>query len=286
MIIDGKKLGADIRQTVKQETATLSKNNIFPELTVVLVGSNPASQIYVRMKEKGCAEAGIKSVIINRPPDIKTSELLDIISELNSGNTSSILVQLPLPEHIDTDTVISAILPEKDVDGFHPVNMGNLLAGKDGIVSCTPLGILELIKSTNIDITGKHAVVIGRSNIVGKPIGLLLLRENCTVTYCHSRTIDLSRYTKEADIIIAAVGSPDLITVDMIKYGSILIDVGMNRVAADNEKGYIFKGDIDFNGCKDKAAFITPVPGGVGPMTIAMLLRNTLQLAKKAHGIY
>jgi methylenetetrahydrofolate dehydrogenase (NADP+) / methenyltetrahydrofolate cyclohydrolase len=272
-IIDGKKIAADIRTKVKEEVEKLSTP---PGLAVVLVGSDPASEIYVRHKRKACEEVGVKSFAYDHPADFSEEDLLKLIDELNNNDEfHGILVQSPLPKHIDEQKVVETISPAKDVDGFHAINVGKLSLGdKSGLVSCTPAGIIELLKSTGTELTGKRAVVIGRSNIVGKPVSLLLLREHCTVTICHSRTKDLPSVIKEADIIVAAVGKANLVTKEMVKEGAIVIDVGMNRV-----DGKLY-GDVDFAGVSEVASHITPVPGGVGPMTIAMLLQNTL-MAKK-----
>lgn len=273
-IIDGKKISAEIREKIKEEVSKLDKK---PGLAVILVGENPASKVYVNMKEVKCKEVGIQSFKYELDKDIPEEELLKLIDKLNKDDTvNGILVQMPLPKHISESRVINAIIPEKDVDGFHPMSMGNLLTGNDGLVSCTPKGIITLIESTGIDIQGKHAVVIGRSNIVGKPVSILLLQNNATVTICHSRTIDMADICRTADILVAAVGKPKLITADMVKQGAVVIDVGTNRVDDDSEKGYHLEGDVDFENVKSRCSYITPVPGGVGPMTIASLLENTL----------
>ncbi|MDD3516040.1 methylenetetrahydrofolate dehydrogenase (NADP+)/methenyltetrahydrofolate cyclohydrolase [Aminivibrio pyruvatiphilus] len=276
-ILDGKKLSAEIRASVKEETAFLREKGIVPGLAVVLVGDDPASKVYVGQKEKGCLEAGFASFLHRLPDSTTQEELLDLIGRLNGdASVHGILVQLPLPRQIDPDTVLAAIRPEKDVDGFHPVNVGRLVAGLPACEPCTPKGILRLLKSTGIPLAGKEAVVIGRSNIVGKPVALMLLAESATVTVCHSRTKDLAEHVRRADILVAAIGKPRFVTADMVKEGAVVVDVGINRL----EEGLV--GDVDFGPVSEKAAWITPVPGGVGPMTIAMLLENTLEQAKKA----
>ena len=276
-ILDGKKLSAEIRASVKEETAFLREKGIVPGLAVVLVGDDPASKVYVGQKEKGCLEAGFASFLHRLPDSTTQEELLDLIGRLNGdASVHGILVQLPLPRQIDPDTVLAAIRPEKDVDGFHPVNVGRLVAGLPACEPCTPKGILRLLKSTGIPLAGKEAVVIGRSNIVGKPVALMLLAESATVTVCHSRTKDLAEHVRRADILVAAIGKPRFVTADMVKEGAVVVDVGINRL----EEGLV--GDVDFAPVSEKAAWITPVPGGVGPMTIAMLLENTLEQANKA----
>lgn len=274
-ILDGKKIAADIRASVKKETALLKERGVVPGLAVVLVGDNPASKVYVGQKEKGCLEAGFASFLHRLPGGTSQKDLLDLIVKLNGDPlVHGILVQLPLPDQIDEEKVIAAIKPEKDVDGFSPVNMGRLMAGMAAIEPCTPKGIMRLLEASGIELTGKEAVVIGRSNIVGKPVALMLLAKSATVTVCHSRTRDLAEHTKRADILVAAVGRPRFVTADMVKDGVVVIDVGINRL----EEGLV--GDVDFEGVSEKASWITPVPGGVGPMTIAMLLENTLEQAK------
>ncbi|EOC1396206.1 bifunctional methylenetetrahydrofolate dehydrogenase/methenyltetrahydrofolate cyclohydrolase FolD [Listeria monocytogenes] len=276
-IIDGKKLAKEIQEKVTREVAELVKEGKKPGLAVVLVGDNQASRTYVRNKQKRTEEAGMKSVLIELPENVTEEKLLSVVEELNEDKTiHGILVQLPLPEHISEEKVIDTISYDKDVDGFHPVNVGNLFIGKDSFVPCTPAGIIELIKSTGTQIEGKRAVVIGRSNIVGKPVAQLLLNENATVTIAHSRTKDLSQVAKEADILVVATGLAKFVKKDYIKPGAIVIDVGMDR--DENNK---LCGDVDFDDVVEKAGFITPVPGGVGPMTITMLLANTLKAAKR-----
>ncbi|ENE9103177.1 bifunctional methylenetetrahydrofolate dehydrogenase/methenyltetrahydrofolate cyclohydrolase FolD [Listeria monocytogenes] len=276
-IIDGKKLAKEIQEKVTREVAELVKEGKKPGLAVVLVGDNQASRTYVRNKQKRTEEAGMKSVLIELPENVTEEKLLSVVEELSEDKTiHGILVQLPLPEHISEEKVIDTISYDKDVDGFHPVNVGNLFIGKDSFVPCTPAGIIELIKSTGTQIEGKRAVVIGRSNIVGKPVAQLLLNENATVTIAHSRTKDLPQVAKEADILVVATGLAKFVKKDYIKPGAIVIDVGMDR--DENNK---LCGDVDFDDVVEEAGFITPVPGGVGPMTITMLLANTLKAAKR-----
>jgi methylenetetrahydrofolate dehydrogenase (NADP+)/methenyltetrahydrofolate cyclohydrolase len=276
-ILDGKKLSAEIRASIKEETALLREKGIVPGLAVVLVGDDPASKVYVGQKEKGCLEAGFASFLHRLPDSTTQEELLALIGRLNGDpSVHGILVQLPLPPQIDPDTVLAAIRPEKDVDGFHPVNIGRLVAGLPACEPCTPKGILRLLKSTGIPLAGKETVVIGRSNIVGKPVALMLLAESATVTVCHSRTRDLAEHVRRADVLVAAVGKPRFVTADMVKEGAVVVDVGINRL----EEGLV--GDVDYGPVSEKASWITPVPGGVGPMTIAMLLENTLEQAKKS----
>ncbi|MBC2353132.1 bifunctional methylenetetrahydrofolate dehydrogenase/methenyltetrahydrofolate cyclohydrolase FolD [Listeria welshimeri] len=276
-IIDGKKLAKEIQERVTTEVAELAKIDKKPGLAVVLVGDNQASRTYVRNKQKRTEEAGMKSVLIELPETVSEEKLLEVVEELNTDDTNhGILVQLPLPKHISEEKVIDTISYDKDVDGFHPVNVGNLFIGKDSFVPCTPAGIIELIKSTGTQIEGKRAVVIGRSNIVGKPVAQLLLNENATVTIAHSRTKNLPEVAKEADILVVATGLAKFVKKEYIKPGAIVIDVGMDR--DENNK---LCGDVDFEDVIEVAGFITPVPGGVGPMTITMLLANTLKAAKR-----
>ncbi|MBC1688889.1 bifunctional methylenetetrahydrofolate dehydrogenase/methenyltetrahydrofolate cyclohydrolase FolD [Listeria welshimeri] len=276
-IIDGKKLAKEIQERVTTEVAELAKIDKKPGLAVVLVGDNQASRTYVRNKQKRTEEAGMKSVLIELPETVSEEKLLEVVEELNTDDTiHGILVQLPLPKHISEEKVIDTISYDKDVDGFHPVNVGNLFIGKDSFVPCTPAGIIELIKSTGTQIEGKRAVVIGRSNIVGKPVAQLLLNENATVTIAHSRTKNLPEVAKEADILVVATGLAKFVKKEYIKHGAIVIDVGMDR--DENNK---LCGDVDFDDVIEEAGFITPVPGGVGPMTITMLLANTLKAAKR-----
>ncbi|MEE8638433.1 MAG: bifunctional methylenetetrahydrofolate dehydrogenase/methenyltetrahydrofolate cyclohydrolase FolD [Candidatus Margulisiibacteriota bacterium] len=278
-IIDGKSIAMRIRGEVAGQLEKLKKEkNVTPRLCVVLVGDDPASQIYVRNKEKACAEVGIASETLRKPASIKEEQVIDLVRRLNKDKSvHGILVQLPLPKEIDPVKVLNEISPSKDVDGLHPLNMGKLLRGEDPLfIPCTPQGIIELILSTGTEIKGKEAVVVGRSNIVGKPVSLLLLQRHATLTICHSRTHDLGEVSRRADILVASVGSPRIIHGDMVKEGAVVIDVGVNRV-----EGKLI-GDVDFEAAKTRAAFITPVPGGVGPMTIAMLLKNTLLAAKRS----
>lgn len=280
-IIDGKLVSAYLRDTVKKDTADfINKTGITPGLAVILVGDDPASRVYVRNKHKACEDAGFKSIQIELPEKTSEAELLSKIEELNSdAEVHGILVQLPLPKHINEDKVINAIYPEKDVDAFHPVNVGKIMTGKYDFLPCTPAGIISLLEYYNIDIEGKSCVVVGRSNIVGKPMSLLLLERNGTVTVTHSRTKYLASVTREADILVVAIGKPCFVTADMVKEGAVVIDVGINRL----ENGKL-AGDVEFDTVKEKASYITPVPGGVGPMTITTLLRNTLKAAKKLSG--
>ena len=279
MIIDGKKIAETLRQKLKKEIIQLkSKYNTVPGLTVILIGEDPASKIYVRNKEKFSKEIGINSEVIKYPENIEEKEVLSKIIELNKNKkVSGILVQLPLPKHINKQKVIETILPEKDVDGFHPINVGNLSSGYDSKIPCTPLGCFILLKEVEKNLSGKHAVVIGRSNLNGKPMAQLLLKENCTVTITHSKTKDLKSQCNKADIIIAAVGKPKLVKGDWVKKNAIVIDVGINKTS----DGIV--GDVDFNEVSKVARAITPVPGGVGPMTIACLLRNTVECFKRAN---
>ena len=279
MIIDGKKIAETLRQKLKKEIVEIKSSfKSAPGLTVILIGEDPASKIYVRNKEKFSKEIGINSEVIKYPENIEEKEVLSKIIELNKNKkVSGILVQLPLPKHINKQKVIETILPEKDVDGFHPINVGNLSSGYDSKIPCTPLGCLILLKEVEKNLSGKHAVVIGRSNLNGKPMAQLLLKENCTVTITHSKTKDLKSQCNKADIIIAAVGKPKFVKGDWVKKNAIVIDVGINKTS----DGIV--GDIDFNEVSKVARAITPVPGGVGPMTIACLLRNTVECFKRAN---
>ncbi|MCI2254591.1 bifunctional methylenetetrahydrofolate dehydrogenase/methenyltetrahydrofolate cyclohydrolase FolD [Domibacillus sp. PGB-M46] len=275
-IIDGKAIAKDIRTELKEEIDAMKAAGTTPGLAVVIVGDDPASHTYVNSKEKSSKEIGIYSEVHRFPADFTEEALLEKVDELNRDkNIHGILVQLPLPKHISEDKVIDAISPEKDVDGFHPVNVGKMVIGKDSFYSCTPYGIMKMLEKEHISLEGKHVVVIGRSNIVGKPAALLSLMNNATVTICHSRTKDLAAITRQADVVIAAVGIPNYVTADHLKPGAVVIDVGINR----NEEGKLC-GDVDFNSAKEVAGAITPVPGGVGPMTITMLLYNTVKSAK------
>ena len=280
MIIDGKKEAANLREEIKNEILEIKKKiNKNPNLTVILIGDFTPSQIYVRNKEKNSTEVGITSNVIKYPKEVSEKEVLDKINELNNDkNISGILVQLPLPEQISKEKIINAIDPKKDVDGFNPINVGNLASGYKSIVPCTPLGCLLLIKKVEKNLSGKHAVIIGRSNLNGKPMAQLLLKENCTVTIVHSKTKNLKEECLKADILVAAVGVPNLVKKDWVKSSAIIIDVGINKV------GDKIVGDVNFEEIKDNIKAITPVPGGVGPMTIACLLKNTLECFK-AHQI-
>ncbi|MCR4424788.1 MAG: bifunctional methylenetetrahydrofolate dehydrogenase/methenyltetrahydrofolate cyclohydrolase FolD [Firmicutes bacterium] len=275
-IIDGKAVAASIRQSVHEEVeAYQAAHGRVPGLAVVIVGNNPASRVYVNSKKKACAEVGIYSEEHALPEKATQEELMGLVRALNEDPAiDGILVQLPLPDHLDEDQVIETITPGKDVDGFHPVSVGNLVIGKPGLRPCTPAGIMELIHRTGIEVRGKRAVVVGRSNIVGKPVSLMLLAEHATVTICHSRTQDLPAVCREGDILVAAVGRPEMIKGDWVKPGAVVIDVGVNRL---EDKRLV--GDVDFAQASEVAGYITPVPGGVGPMTIAMLMKNTLEAA-------
>ncbi len=286
-IIDGKKTAAEIRSELKTEIDKLkSAGKKVPGLVVILVGNDPASEIYVRNKAKACEEIGMKSKVELRDKEISEADLLSLVNQYNNDNDyHGILVQLPLPKHINEDKIIDAISPKKDVDGFHPISIGKLVIGKDTFKSCTPAGIQELLIRYKIETKGKHVVVLGRSNIVGKPIANILLQKkeyaNSIVTVCHSAAKDVSVYTKQADILIAAIGSPEFVKADMVKDGVVVIDVGINRVEDKTKpKGYCLTGDVAFDEVSKKASYITPVPGGVGPMTIAMLLKNTFKAYK------
>lgn len=275
-IIDGKAVSAKVKEQVRKEAETLREKGIEIGLAVVIVGDNPASRVYVNNKKKACAEVGFNSYEYALPEETTEAELLELVEKLNSdGKVNGILVQLPLPKHINENAIINAIRPDKDVDAFHPENVGHIMIGDFSFLPCTPAGVMELIAETGVDVCGKNCVVIGRSNIVGKPMAMLLLHKNGTVTICHSRTKNLAEICSNADILVAAVGKAGFVTSDMVKEGAVVIDVGMNR----NTEGKLC-GDVDYAACFDKAGYITPVPGGVGPMTIAMLMRNTLTAAK------
>ncbi|MBD3346026.1 MAG: bifunctional methylenetetrahydrofolate dehydrogenase/methenyltetrahydrofolate cyclohydrolase FolD [Chitinivibrionales bacterium] len=286
-IIDGKQVSQNIREELKKEVEKLKSEGIPPGLGVILLGDDPASQSYVRGKERTCEDLGIYSDNNHLPAETTQQELLELIHRMNNDpKIDGILVQLPLPGHCDEKTVIEAILPEKDVDGFHPVSIGRMMVGEPTFLPCTPHGIIQLLIRSGVTIEGAHAVVVGRSNIVGKPIANMLIQKkehaNATVTVCHTRTKDIASYTRQGDIIIAAAGRPNTITADMIKEGAVVIDVGVNRVEdASKKKGYRLVGDVDFDAVKEKAGLITPVPGGVGPMTITMLMYNTVESAKR-----
>ena len=272
-LIDGKQISADIKNEVKEKVAAYKAEGKEISLAVIQVGNNPASTVYVGNKKKACEYVGIKSVAYELPEETTEEELLDLIKELNGRcDINGILVQLPLPKHIDEDKVIETIDPIKDVDGFHPMNVGALSIGRRGFISCTPYGIMKLLERTNIDVNGKHCVIIGRSNIVGKPMGMLLLKANGTVTTVHSRTKDIKELTKQADILVVAIGKPKFVDETYVKDGAVIIDVGINR--DENNK---LCGDVDFDRVVDKVSAITPVPGGVGPMTIAMLMNNCVE---------
>jgi methylenetetrahydrofolate dehydrogenase (NADP+) / methenyltetrahydrofolate cyclohydrolase len=274
-LLMGKEVSARIKAELKTEVENLKKEGINPGLAVIIVGEDPASQVYVRNKERACEECGIYSEKYALPTETTQEELLKLIDELNNKSSiSGILVQLPVPKHIDEKTIINAIAPNKDVDAFHPVNVGKIMVGNYDFVPCTPAGVMELIKESGIDVSGKECVIVGRSNIVGKPQAMLLLHQNGTVTICHSKTKNLAEKTKNADILVAAVGIPNFIKGDMIKKGAVVIDVGINRL--ENKK---LCGDVEFESAEKVAGAITPVPGGVGPMTIAMLMKNTVKAA-------
>jgi methylenetetrahydrofolate dehydrogenase (NADP+)/methenyltetrahydrofolate cyclohydrolase len=277
-ILDGKKVASEVRAAVKEEVDSLkASNGVVPGLAVVLVGDDPASKVYVGQKEKACREVGFASFLHRLPASTEEKELLALIRKLNDEVTvHGILVQLPLPPQIDPDTVLSAIRPEKDVDGFHPVNTGRLVAGLPCCEPCTPKGIMRLLENAGIPLKGKEAVVLGRSNIVGKPVAIMLLAKSATVTVCHSRTKDLADHVRRADVLVAAIGKPRFVTADMVKEGAVVVDVGINRL----DEGLV--GDVDFGPVSEKASWITPVPGGVGPMTIAMLLENTMEQARRS----
>ena len=276
LLIDGKKISTEIKDELKVTVEELKKQGVETCLAVIQVGDDPASSIYVRNKKRACAYVGIESLSYELPEETTEEELVKLVKELNENDkVHGILVQLPLPKHINADTIIRTISPDKDVDGFHPESVGRLCIGEPGFVSCTPAGIIQLLKRSGIEIEGKECVVVGRSNIVGKPMSILLLRENGTVTITHSRTKDLKEVTGRADILVVAIGKPKFITADYVKDGAVVIDVGMHR----NEENKLC-GDVDFDDVKDKVSAITPVPGGVGPMTIAMLMYNCVEAAK------
>ena len=279
-ILNGKQVAAEIRAELKVRAEALRKDGVVPCLAVLLAGDDPASKIYVRNKKRACEEIGIESRELLFPENVTEEELIAQIRALNEdAAVDAMLVQLPLPKHIDEARVLAEIAPEKDADGFHVVNAGRLFTGQTSVLPCTPAGCMELLRRANVEFSGKHAVVVGRSNIVGKPMAMLLLNEHCTVTICHSRTKDLARFTRDADILVAAVGRPGIITGEMIKPGAAVIDVGINRL----ESGKLM-GDVDFESAEPVAGAITPVPGGVGPMTIAMLMQNAILAAEKRHG--
>lgn len=276
-IIDGKQIAEQVIEKVEERVKRLKEQGIIPGLTVILVGEDPASQTYVASKERTSKRLGMKSEVIQKPSSISEEELLKVIQQLNEDSSvDGILLQLPLPKHIDENKVLQAILPEKDVDGFHPVNVGKLMLGQEGFIPCTPYGVIQLLDYSSISIEGKHAVIVGRSNIVGKPMGQLLLNRHATVTYTHSRTKHLEQFTKQADLLIVATGQPHMINQSHIKPGATVIDVGIHR----NSDGRL-SGDVDFESASQVAGHITPVPGGVGPMTIAMLMENTCLSAER-----
>lgn len=280
-IIDGKALAQSIKENIAREVDALKENGVTPGLAVILVGDDPASKVYVNNKKKACAQVGIYSEEYLLPADTDEKTLLDLIAKLNADkNISGVLLQAPIPPHLDYRKISETISPDKDVDAFHPYNVGKIMIGDFDFVPCTPAGVIELIKSTGTEIAGKNCVVIGRSNIVGKPQAMLLLKENGTVTVCHSKTKDIASFTRNADILVVAVGRAGFVNGDMIKPGAVVIDVGMNR----NAEGKLC-GDVDFASAEPVAAYITPVPGGVGPMTVTMLLKNTVKAAKLANGI-
>ena len=278
-VIYGDQLALSLRQEMKEEVAVLKEKGIVPKLVVVLIGNDPASKSYVSGKQKAADFIGIDSELITLDDTTSEQALLDLIEKLNNDESvNGILVQLPLPDQINEQAIIEAISPEKDVDGFHPISIGRMLTQQDTFLPCTPFGILTMLQSKNIEIAGKHAVIVGRSNIVGKPVGQLLLNEHATVSYCHSRTKDLKAMTKQADILIAAVGREEMIDASYIKPGAVVIDVGVNRT-----KEGTLTGDVDFEAAKAVASYITPVPKGVGPMTITMLMKNTIKAVKNHH---
>lgn len=279
-IIDGKAISEQLRDKLREEVAALSERGAKPCLAVIIVGEDPASKVYVRNKERACKQLGMDSILLRLPESTTQEELLGEVRRLNADRAvNGVLVQLPLPAHLDEQAVLREISPEKDVDGFHAVNAGRLMQGERCTVACTPAGCLDLIRSTGVKIEGAEAVVVGRSNIVGKPMAMLLLQNNATVTICHSRTRNLAEVTRRADILVAAVGRPRMITGDMIKPGAVVIDVGINRVDGK------LVGDVDFESAQEVAGWITPVPGGVGPMTITGLMRNTIAATRMQHGI-
>ncbi|MDY4210997.1 MAG: bifunctional methylenetetrahydrofolate dehydrogenase/methenyltetrahydrofolate cyclohydrolase FolD [Treponema sp.] len=289
VIIDGKTIAQNVRKEVAEQVKELNAKGISPCLAVILVGNNPASVSYVTGKQKALAEAGMTDKSVHLPEDTSEEELVELIERLNNDKTvNGILVQLPLPKHINEDRVITAITPEKDVDGFHPVNVGNLMIGRKAFLPCTPHGVIVLLEKMNIETSGKHCVIIGRSNIVGKPLAILMSSKkvNSTVTICHTGTKDIESIVKQADIIVAAAGHPMTVTKQMVKPGAVVIDVGVNRIPDSTKKsGFRLTGDVDFEAVSEIASYITPVPGGVGPMTIAMLMVNTLEAAKNQNNL-
>ena len=290
-IIDGKQVAADMRSELKDEVARLKQQGIVPGLGVILVGDDPASKSYVTAKERTCEEIGIYSDDNRLPAEISQEDLIALVKKMNADpKINGILVQLPLPKHLNEAEVLLTIDPDKDVDGFHPTNVGKMVVGEKAFLPCTPHGVIQLLLRSGVTIEGANAVIVGRSNIVGKPLANMLIQKNpkgnATVTVCHTRTRDLAHHTRQADIVIAAAGRPNTITADMVKEGVVVIDVGVNRVEdATKKRGYRLVGDVDFEAVKEKASLITPVPGGVGPMTITMLLYNTVESAKRAAGL-
>lgn len=280
--MDGKALSKKIRDEIKEEVILLKQKGVVPGLAVIIAGEDPSSRIYVNLKKKACEEVGMLSKEYSLEENVTEQTIKELIQELNNnGNIHGILLQLPLPKHLNEKKLLEEISPEKDVDGIHPVSAGKLLLGQDGFVSCTPAGVMEMLKEYNIEIEGKECVIIGRSNIVGKPQFHLLLKENGTVTICHSKTKDLARICRQADILVAAIGKSEFIKGNMIKDGAVVIDVGVNRDLSTNK----IKGDVEFVSASQKASYITPVPGGIGPMTIAMLLKNTLKACKAQNSL-
>lgn len=290
-IIDGKAVAKQVKDEIKVEVAGfIDDSNEAPHLVAIIVGEDPASQTYVASKERAAKSVGITSSVYKFPDDVTEDELLETINFINNDEEiDGLIVQLPLPDHIDVDKVIESIDPGKDVDGFHPVNVGKMAVGQDSFISATPAGVMELLKRNKIATEGKHCVVLGRSNIVGSPLSILMSKKtnpgNSTVTLCHSKTENLNEITRQADILIAAIGVPTFVKADMVKDNAVVIDVGIHRLPAENDKGYIIAGDVDYEEVSKKASYITPVPGGVGPMTIAMLLWNTLKSFKIKKGI-
>jgi methylenetetrahydrofolate dehydrogenase (NADP+)/methenyltetrahydrofolate cyclohydrolase len=290
-IIDGKQVAADMRAELKTEVEQLRNQGIIPGLGVILVGEDPASQSYVTAKERACEEIGIFSDDNRLPADTTQEALMELVERMNADDRiNGILVQLPLPAHLDEAAVLLAIDPDKDVDGFHPMNVGRMVVGERAFLPCTPHGCVQLLKRSGVKLEGANVVIVGRSNIVGKPLANMLIQKsdmgNATVTVCHTRTRDLKSHTLTADIVVAAAGRPNTVTADMVRDGAVVIDVGVNRVEdATRKRGYRLVGDVDFEAVKEKASFITPVPGGVGPMTITMLLFNTVESAKRARGL-
>lgn len=290
-IIDGKQISTEIREELKKEVASLKEKGITPGLGVILVGDDPASKSYVSSKEKACSEIGIYSDDNHLPADTSQEELISLVEKMNNDKKiNGILVQLPLPPQCDENEILLKIVPEKDVDGFHPVSIGKMLVGQDTFLPCTPHGVVEILKRSGVDTSGANIVIVGRSNIVGKPLANMLLQKgkgaNATVTVCHTGTKDIKKHTLDADIVIAAAGRPNTVTADMVKDGVVIIDVGVNRVEdASRKRRYRLVGDVDFESIKEKASLITPVPGGVGPMTITMLMHNTVLSAKRANNL-